>query len=452
MSYNNRYMNLTRFVRSTCFIFCLCLLGLSACGLASTPPQGNTSGVSSCGTAGKTRTVQAASSTPAAPGDWPMFRGDLNRDGAATTGGGSLLTLAWSYCTGAAVLSSPAVSAGVVYIASTNGTLAALDARSGQVLWQFRAGGAFYSSPALQNGTVYIGALDGFVYAVHAVSGQLRWRSSADDPGAKIWSSPLVVNGLVIVGAASTLSEKPKIPGVVLAFDAATGARRWRTWSEPGAAPGGGIWSSPAVDTTKGVVYVGMGDPDDGAEALSLHDGHVIWRWRSALRDVADTDVGSGPLLYHDQRGQLRIAVGGKDGFLYSLDAQSGRVLWRTHVGDHVFSSPAFARDTIYVVAVLIRRSVSWAIDAETGAPRWQHAIPAIVYASPAAVSQTLYIGVGDAFGPGDGGVEVLEAATGNQLQYADLHSAATSSPAVITSWLYVGAHNGNLYAFVRSG
>ncbi len=57
-----------------------------------------------------------------------------------------------------------------------------------------------------------------------------------------------------------------------------------------------------------------------------------------------------------------------------------------------------------------------------------------------------------DAFGAGNGGVEVLGAATGNQLQYADLHSAATSSPAVIMSWLYVGAHDGNLYAFVRSG
>jgi hypothetical protein len=57
--------------------------------------------------------------------------------------------------------------------------------------------------------------------------------------------------------------------------------------------------------------------------------------------------------------------------------------------------------------------------------------------------SQTLYIGVGDAFGAGNGGVEVLGAATGNQLQYADLHSAATSSPAVIMSWLYVGHTTG---------
>jgi len=342
------------------------------------------------------------------------------------------------------------VSAGVVYIASTNGILAALDARSGHALWQFRAGGALYSTPSVQNGVVYIGALDGFVYAVDAATGRRRWRSQVDSTGAKIWSSPAVSNGLVIIGVASKLSEKPKIPGEVLAFDVATGARLWRTWSEPGGAPGGGIWSSPAIDVARGVVYVGIGDPDDGAEALDLRDGQVLWHWRSVVRDVADTDVGSGPLLYSDSQGHLRIAVGGKDGSLYSLDAEHGHVLWHTHVGDHVFSSPAFADGKLYVVAVLGRRSVSWAVDAETGALRWQHAIPVIVYGSPAIAGQTLYIGIGDAFGPGDGGVEVLDAATGNQVQYADLHNAVTSSPAVLPSWLYVGAQDGNLYAFVR--
>src|SRR5947209_5298413 len=149
-------MSPTRFLRSVCSILCLCLLGLSACGTSSTPSTGNTPGASSCGTAGKTHTIQVAMSTPIAQGDWPMFHGDLNRDGAATTGGGSMLTLAWSYCTGAAVLSSPVVNADVVYIASTNGTLAALDARNGQLLWQFRTGGAIYSSPAVQDGTVYL--------------------------------------------------------------------------------------------------------------------------------------------------------------------------------------------------------------------------------------------------------------------------------------------------------
>ncbi len=236
------------FQQSMGSLCCFCLL--SACGIASTPSASTTSGLGGCGMAGKTYTL--SKSAPVVRGDWPLFRGDLRRDGAATSGGRSMLTLAWSYCMGAAILSSPAVSAGVVYVASTNGILAALDARSGHVFWQFRAGGALYSSPSVQNGVVYIGALDGIVYAVDAASGRLHWRSQVDSVGAKIWSSPAVSNGLVIIGVASTLSEKPKLPGEVLAFDAATGAVRWRTWSEPGGAPGGGIWSSPAIDVASG--------------------------------------------------------------------------------------------------------------------------------------------------------------------------------------------------------
>src|SRR5215469_5958175 len=131
------------FQQSMGSLLCFCLL--SACGTASTPSASTTSGLGGCGMAGKTRTL--STSAPVVRGDWPLFRGDLRRDGAATRGGSSTLTLAWSYCMGAAILSSPAVNAGIVYIASANGILAALDARSGHVFWQFRAGGALYSSP-----------------------------------------------------------------------------------------------------------------------------------------------------------------------------------------------------------------------------------------------------------------------------------------------------------------
>src|SRR5437667_9012635 len=90
MFYKNRCLNPTRFVRRICSILCLCLLSLSACGPASTRPQGNTSRASSCGTAGNTHTIRAVSSTPPVQGDWPMFPGDLHRDGAAATDGGSM--------------------------------------------------------------------------------------------------------------------------------------------------------------------------------------------------------------------------------------------------------------------------------------------------------------------------------------------------------------------------
>ncbi|MBA2678096.1 MAG: hypothetical protein H0U76_06845, partial [Ktedonobacteraceae bacterium] len=54
-------------------------------------------------------------------------------------------------------------------------------------------------------------------------------------------------------------------------------------------------------------------------------------------------------------------------------------------------------------------------------------------------------------FGPGDGGVQVLNASTGQLVQYADLHSTISSSPAVLSSWLFVGSSDGRLNAFIRT-
>src|SRR5260370_35077719 len=115
------------FQQSMGALLCLCLL--SACRTASTPSASNTSGPGGCSAAGKTHTLSTPA--PVVRGDWPLFRGDLRGDGAATGSCSSMLTLAWSYCMGAAILSSPVVSAGVGYIASTNGVLGATDAPSG---------------------------------------------------------------------------------------------------------------------------------------------------------------------------------------------------------------------------------------------------------------------------------------------------------------------------------
>lgn len=419
-----------------------CFLLLASCGGSPGTPQadGTRSPLQgTCGNGGKTHTVME--NTPAVQGDWPLFHGNLSRNGNSATGGPATLAEAWAYCTGAAVLSSPVVNNGVVYIGSTNGTLAALDGRSGRLLWRFQAGDSIYSTPDVQNGTVYFGNDDGFVYAVNATSGQLVWKSpvdSANGGGAKVWSSPAVVNGLVIVGVASALNERPKVAGEVLAFDAATGTRRWRTWIMPNGAPGGGVWSSPAVNAAHNVVYIGTGDPDDGVQALALNDGHLLWHWRSVVKDVGDTDVGSGPILYRDAQGRERVAVGGKNGNLYSIDAQSGRELWHTYIANNIFGAPAYANGTLYVTGVLNRQSVTWAINAETGQPLWHDAIPYIVYASPAISGHTLYLGIGDGFSAFGGGIDAIDTHNGHLLQFADLHSAATSSTAVLPSWVFV--------------
>ncbi len=231
----------------------------------------------------------------------------------------------------------------------------------------------------------------------------------------------------------------------------ATGKQRWRAYIEHGGKPADGVWSSPAIDIASNTVYVGTGNPDDGVESLNLRTGHLLWHWRSMVQDVGNTDVGAGPLLFHNSKGQLRVVIGGKNGNIYTLAAKTGHMLWHTHISDHVFSSPTFADGTLYIVGVVGQKATVWALDAQTGTARWHHDLPMIVYASPAILGQTLYLALGNGFESGDGGITVLNAANGQQIQYANMHSAASSSPIVLAAWLFVGAHNGNLYAFVRS-
>jgi outer membrane protein assembly factor BamB len=83
----------------------------------------------------------------------------------------------WSGTTDGAILSSPAVANGVVYVASADHKLYAFDAAgvtncSGAPttctpLWSATTGGFVTSSPAVANGVVYVGSADTKLHAYH---------------------------------------------------------------------------------------------------------------------------------------------------------------------------------------------------------------------------------------------------------------------------------------------
>ena len=106
-----------------------------------------------------------------------MFRADA-RHGGVYDGAGvpALHGVKWKFKTGAAVISTPAVAAGVLYFGSTDHNFCALDAASGAERWRFATKGRITSSPAVVAGRVYFGSYDGNIYALDAASGALLWR------------------------------------------------------------------------------------------------------------------------------------------------------------------------------------------------------------------------------------------------------------------------------------
>ncbi len=430
-----------------CFVYLLSLFLLGGCGSPASSAQSTDTGP--CPHPGK---IQANSTNlPSATGDWLLFRGDVQRTGAAMSGA-TILRPAWTYCTGGAVFASPVAQAGIAYIASTDRTVAAIDIQHGRVLWQFQTGAPVYSTPLLNQTFLYVGTVAGTLYALDTRTGHIRWQVQMQPDGANIWSSPVLAQGLLIFGVASSLNEQPKISGQIVALDATTGQQRWKTYTLPNAAPGGGVWSSPAIDPVRQIVYAGTGDPDDGVQALRLTDGHLLWHWRSVLQDVSDTDIGSGPLLYHDKEGHERVVAGGKDGWLYSLAGDTGRVVWKTRIDAQIFGSPALSNGSIYAVGTGSGQTTCRALDAETGRQRWQFSIPQKGYSSPVVADQVLYLGTGNGFGSGAGNLDVLATTNGQLLQQIHLHTTASSSPTVLANWVLLGTNNGNVNAFVRQG
>src|SRR5947209_5058287 len=105
--------------------------------------------------------------------DWPQFHRDVARTGnnpfenTLTTGNVAQLSEAWTFTTGGAVESSPAVVNGVLFVGSNDGTLYAINASTGTLKWSVTLGGAVKSSPAVVGGVVYIGGENGHVYALN---------------------------------------------------------------------------------------------------------------------------------------------------------------------------------------------------------------------------------------------------------------------------------------------
>jgi acyl-CoA hydrolase len=93
------------------------------------------------------------------------------------------------------VFSSPTVDNGIVYVGSTDESVYAIDADTGDEVWEFIGGfggiGQVEASPTVHGGTVYVCSFDGVVYAIDADSGNSEWAFT--DPEGSIRSSPTVV-------------------------------------------------------------------------------------------------------------------------------------------------------------------------------------------------------------------------------------------------------------------
>ena len=363
-----------------------------------------------------------------------MFRGDsrgsgLQRDGSVPWIAGVRFT----YQAAGAIRSSPVARGGVLYVGSTDGTLAALDARSGAVRWQFHAGGAITSTPAVDADTVYVTSRDRVLRALDERTGRERWRHrfGADLGQDDYWdyhmASPVLHEGTLFVGGGD---------GQVLAFDTARGRIKWRFDA------GARVRATPAIH--RGVVVVAT--HAGRVHALSEKDGTLLWSFATdgASRKFADvgndtTSIVASPTIM-DADGGAIVGVGGRDAQFYALDLLTGKLRWRiTHDGSSWMLSSAGDAGTLYIGGG--SAAIVQAVDAATGVERWRFKTRSAVFSALALAGDTLL--TSDFFGS----LYAIDRATGRKVWEFPLGARSLSTPLVAGGIAYAASDTGVLFA-----
>jgi len=299
------------------------------------------------------------------------------------------LELAWAFGFPGDVIAfaAPTVVAGTLFVGSAGGIVSALDAATGCVHWQYDAHGPVRAAPVVAGEgdalTLLFSDQNGGVHAIDAHTGEQRWRVRVEEHEAtRLTGSFALADGIVFVPAASweeTRSINPAYEcctfrGSITALRIADGTQVWKTFlvDEPrrtGATAietatfgpsGAGVWSTPTVDSARGLLYVTTGDNyshpatamSDAIVALDLADGHVVWSQQTTPNDVynsscgtqgpncpddrgPDYDFGAAALLLRTTAGNDLLVAGQKSGVVYGLDPDDGgQVLWQTRVGE----------------------------------------------------------------------------------------------------------------------
>ncbi len=293
------------------------------------------------------------------------------------------LGLAWTFELGSTrgIEATPIVVDGVMFVSSEWSQVFALDAATGERLWHYdpevpRDWGrhaccdVVNRGVAVWEGAVFVGTIDGRLVSLDAATGRPNWEVRTIDPSRPytITGAPRIAKGLVVIGNGG--AEKG-VRGYVSAYDAKSGALRWRFYTVPGdpAQPfehpeleqaaktwrgewwkvggGGTVWDSIVYDPELDLLFVGTGNgspwtrsqrsPGGGDNlylssilALRPDDGRLVWHYQTTPGDNWDyTAVQPLMLATLAIDGQPRrvLMQAPKNGFFYVLDRATGELL-----------------------------------------------------------------------------------------------------------------------------
>lgn len=294
-------------------------------------------------------TVTAERLAEADPSDWLLPKG--NYEGWMYSGLDQItkenvaqLKPVWVYSTGldSGHQAPPLVNDGVMFLSTPYNHVLALDAKTGQLFWRYEHDnppdlGVLHNTSrgvALWGDRVFAAGLDGTLNALDAKTGERLCQATIGDwsVGAYITSAPLAVEGKILVGPSG---GEYGVRGFLEATDAETCEQVWRTYSIPspeeaghetwlpeGPRPdawkygGGSMWMPGNYDPEARRLYWGVGNgspwpgdqrPGDNlyvASSISMNpdDGEITGYFQYHPNDSWDWAAMNAPMLLDYER------------------------------------------------------------------------------------------------------------------------------------------------------
>ena len=187
----------------------------------------------------------------------------------------------WSFNAGSEIRSSPALANGIVYCATTQGKIFALDAATGALQWQSSTGNAVYAGLTVADSTLIVASRDSSVYLFDAANGALKKKILTQN---KIMATPSSANGMIYV---------PSLEGTVTAYSLESGNALWQFNAES-------VINTTPFITPSALFVVSL---DHHLYALDPATGAVLWKQEMEAR------IKTTPLVW---KNSLFIAVENK--------------------------------------------------------------------------------------------------------------------------------------------
>jgi quinohemoprotein ethanol dehydrogenase len=276
---------------------------------------------------------------------------------------------------------TPLVIDGVLYVSTAWSMVKAYDAKTGKMLWSYdpevpRELGVngccdvVSRGIAAWKGKIYVATFDGRLVAVDAKTGKAVWSTVTVDKSKPytITGAPRVFNGKVAIGNSGA---EYGVRGYISAYDAESGKMVWRFYTVPGdpskpfenkamemaaktwggewwkEGGGGTVWDAISYDPQLNLVYFGVGNGVEWPRgrrsagkgdnlflssivALNADTGAYVWHYQATPGEEWDFDAVQQLMLADlniDGKRRQVLMQANKNGFFYVLDRRTGKLI-----------------------------------------------------------------------------------------------------------------------------